>query len=216
MQLADAARMLSRHAAARPLTTALFAAVAFAAAGCQMSLPYAPRPSPRVQIVERRLAKNGQLHDFSHLGALVQGNPAAEAEARAYASATNVATVLDAVGVLTDLGGLGVVVGGAAARDRAAVTFGVTLALFGVDFMLFANSASSRAHDHVTNAVNIYNDGLPPEMFAPRAPWSVPALPSTTGTALPPAYAPAPGPWPTPAPAPAPVPSPAPPPAPAP
>ncbi len=202
--------MLSRRAPAHPLTTALLAAVAFAAAGCQISLPYTPRPSPRIQIVERRLAKNGQLHDFSHLGALVKGNPAAEGEARAYASAANVATALDVVGVLTDLSGLGVVIGGAAARDSSAVTFGVTLALLGVDFMLFANSASSQAHDHVTNAVNIYNDGLPPEVFAPRAPWSVPALPAAAGTALPPAYAPAPGPWPTPAPAPAPSPTPAP------
>ncbi len=111
-------------------------------------------------------------------------------------------------GVLTDLSGLGVVIGGAAARDQSAVTFGVTLALLGVDFMLFANSASNQARDHVTNAVNIYNDGLPPEALVPRAPWSVPPLPATMGTALPPAYAPAPGPWPTPAPAPAPGPAP--------
>lgn len=210
MQLADAARMLSRHAAARPLTTALFAAIAFAAAGCQISLPYTPRPSPRVQIVERRLAKNGQLHEFSDLGGLVKGNPAAEREARAYASEANVATAFNVVGFVTDLSGLGVIIGGASARDASAVTFGVSLALFGVDFMLLADSASNRAHDHVTNAVNIYNDGLPPEMFLPRAPWSVPALPSPTGTALPPAYAPAPGPWPVPSPAPVPEPSPSP------
>jgi hypothetical protein len=187
---ADAARMPARRATAHPLALALLAAVAFGAAGCQISLPYAPRPSPRVQIVERRLAKNGQLHDFSDLGALVQGNPAAEGEARAYASAANGATALNVVGFLTDLSGLGVLVGGAAARDNTAVTFGVALGLLGVDFMLLGDSASNRAHDHVTNAVNIYNDGLPQEELAPKAPWSVPALPSAPFT--PPAPLPSP------------------------
>lgn len=197
--------MLSRRATAHPLlTTVLLASVAHCAAGCQISLPYAPRPSPRVQIVERRLAKDGQLHDFSRLGALVQGNPAAEREARAYASVANAATALNTIGFLTDLGGLGTLIGGAAARDNTAVTAGLVLALIGADFLLFANNASDRAHDHVTNAVNLYNDGLPPEPLAPRPPWTVPALPTATSTApapppaLPTATSPAPAPPPAP------------------
>jgi len=175
--------MLSRRATAHSLPTVLLAAVAGCTAGCQLSLPYAPRPSPRVQIVERRLAKNGQRYDFRHLGALVQGNPAAEGEARAYASATTTATVLNTLGFLTDLGGLVVVIGGAAARDKTELAFGLTLSLIGANFGWFANSASDRARDHVTNAVNLYNDGLPPEALVPRAPAPVNALPLAPGAA---------------------------------
>ena len=177
--------MLSRHATAPPLPAVLLAAVAWCAAGCQLSLPYTPRPSPRVQIVERRLAKDGRFHDFSDLGALVQGNPAAENEARAYASAATGATALNAIGLLTDLGGLGVLLGGVGARDKSAVNVGLVLALFGTDFLLFANIASNGAHDHATNAVNLYNDGLPPEALAPKAPWSVPALPPVPSSTAP-------------------------------
>lgn len=172
------ARMLARSTFAHLIATLLLAAFAASAAGCQVSLPYAPRPSPRVQIVERRLMKDGGFHPLGEIGALVQGNPAAEVEARAYGSSATVATVLNTMGFVTDLGGLGLIAGGAGARDSSAVGFGLALALVGADFLLFGNIASDRARDHVTNAVNIYNDGLPPEVIAPKAPGSV--LPGTT------------------------------------
>jgi hypothetical protein len=174
MQRAITAPMLSRRATANPLTALLVAAIAGCTAGCQLSLPYAPRPSPRVQIVERRLAKDGQLHDMSHLGELVQGNQAAETEARAYATSDTVASVLNTMGFFTDLGGAGILVGGASAKDTTAVGFGLALALLGADFFLFGNIASNRAHDHVTNAVNRYNDDLPPEALVPKVPGAAP------------------------------------------
>lgn len=163
---------------ARPRATLVLAVVAACALGCQFTLPYTPRPSPRIQVAEGRLAKDGQLHDFSELGALVQGNPAAEREARAYKHATTGATVLDTIGVVTDLAGLVGVVGGAATRDHTALDVGLVLALCGVDFLLFGNLATRDAHRHLTNAASIYNDGLPPEALVAPGPWPVPAAPS--------------------------------------
>lgn len=189
------------------------ASAALLAQGACASTSYQPRPDGRIatalQDGSQVLAKDGEVYPYGADGLLqaVAGNPAAEEHARNYVSDMHIALAEELIG----LGALitGVIV--AAPRQDASgnnlpvsserQTAGGILGIAGLVAMIVASVQIGSAQAHFMDAVNIYNDGVPPRLppgYQPQSP--VPLPPAARQPAAPP-QPPPPEPQVTPAPA---------------
>jgi hypothetical protein len=212
--------------AMKPRISAWFALVASPlVTGCATT--YVPRPSPRVQVVAEgsslALVKDGRSYPFNRFGGgledAVQGNPQAEAEARSFRDKTISGFVLSTVGAVAAGVGAGVLVGNEVQANPSTTiqTISITSIIGGLVLSIVGGAIAGSAQPHLWNAINIYNDSLPPYPgWAPQqrpypgypAPAYAPPAYPPPAYAPPPTYAPQPAPAPVPVPAPAPVPPP--------
>ena len=162
----------------------------FPASGCSTS--YVPRPSPRVAVVMKggtpSYVRDGQFYAGGGFGGdfdkAVQGNPEAEAHARAYQDGM-LAGFLTSLGGAVSMGaGVGVLVADSKRSpddaSSSAQTAGLVLIAGGLAASIVSAVLFSNAQPHHWDAINIYNDGLPDSMGVPRppyAPYAVPPLP---------------------------------------
>jgi hypothetical protein len=189
--------------------------------GC--SSRYEPARSPRIVTV-MDAGTPTFVKDGEHIGAVgfggglaeaVHGNPRAEHEARVGHNLVVGGFVLDIAG-LTTLVGAEVALAQQHTTDRPS-GLPVVLALGGAVAIITGSILIIAGQPHIYDAVNLYNDGIEPQLrYAPPPVLLVPAPPAPLPTTplAPPVPAPAPAPSaPVPsAPAPAPPPLPAPPP----
>jgi hypothetical protein len=138
-------------------------AVVLATAGC--ATEYVPRTSHRISIVESggvaKVTRDSRTFGLWDLDQAVTGNPEAEAHARTYRHRTT-------AGIVGQIAGLGLIVGGVslAAGPSSSTTrrdVGSGLALGGVVAFVGAVVAVLSGVPHIYDAINSYNDGLPPE-----------------------------------------------------
>jgi hypothetical protein len=139
-------------------------AVVLTTAGC--ATEYVPRTSHRISIVESggiaKVIRDSRTFGLWDLDQAVTGNPEAEAHARTYRHRT-------AAGIVGQIAGLGLIAGGvslAAAAPSSSTTrrdVGSGLALGGVVALVGAFAAILSGPPHIYDAINIYNDGVPPE-----------------------------------------------------
>lgn len=180
-----------------------------ALAGC--GAVYPPRPSPRLAVVAEgasfTILKNGKAHPVGFLGGdldeVVRGNPRAEEEVSTFQKKSIAGFTFGILGSVATGAGAAVVVGNELSRsptDTPRIA-GLSLAIGGVVFALVGSMIQASAQKHMWNAINMYNDDLPP-------PWGFGA--SSRGAALPYGAPPSPAPAPF-APGYAPYPAPAPP-----
>ncbi len=189
--------MRTRHAL--PCAVALLAAPLLA--GCGASA-YTPRPSPRLAVTtddgSMVLTKNGRKYPFGPFGGeieeAVQGVPRAEEEARSYKSKLVTGFVLSTIGAVSAGVGAGILVDNELQPTPSTpVEIGsVTALVGGLVLSIVGGVVSGSAQPHLWNAINIYNDSLPPAypMYPawPQRP-AYPGYPAAPGYA-PPAYAP--------------------------
>jgi hypothetical protein len=144
-------------------------AIAFgftATLGCATS--YTPRPSHRISFTESglalRLTHDSQTFSIWDVDRAVVGNPRAEDRARTYKNRTTAGLILDA-------GGVGMIVGGAVleapANSPTRQREGGGLIILGLASITTAVALIMTGVPHLYDAVNIYNDGLPPEPPTP-------------------------------------------------
>lgn len=147
----------------------LVALAASCSAGCAPFRRYHPRPSPRIQITGRTLAKDGQEYQLGQIGWLVRGNAPAEHEARAFARKSDAGLAFAIVGIVLAAAGSGTTIGGLATKDKDAQIVGLGISVVSISTLVWAIALSNEARDHVTNAVNLYNDALPapPTLLVP-------------------------------------------------
>jgi hypothetical protein len=139
--------------------------------GCG-GVAYHPRPSPRLQVVAEgsgiALARDGRTYSIGMFGSgledAVKGNPRAEKEAASYQSKSIGGFVLGLVGSLGTAGGVGLLVGNELAQQpqtnlRVAA---FALSIGGILMGIAANVLTGSAQPHMWNAINMYNDDLPP------------------------------------------------------
>jgi hypothetical protein len=138
-------------------------AVVLTAAGC--ATEYVPRTSNRISLVESggvaKVTRDSQTFGLWNLDQAVTGNPEAEAHARTYRHRT-------AAGIVGEIAGLGLIAGGVslAAGQSVSTTrrdVGSGLALGGVVALVGAFVAILSGPPHIYDAINIYNDGVPPD-----------------------------------------------------
>jgi hypothetical protein len=133
--------------------------------GC--STAYMPRPSRRISLIESggalNLTRDSQTFGIWNVEQAVAGNPQAESEARAYTHHTAAGLILDFGGIA--LIGTGIGIGGqSVSSTRKDVSAGLVVG--GLVSITAAIALIVTGVSHLYDAVNIYNDGLPPE--APR------------------------------------------------
>lgn len=177
------------------------------AVGC--SSRYEPARSPRIVTV-MDAGTPTFVKDGEHIGAVgfgggladaVRGNPRAEHEAR-------VGHNLVVGGFILDIAGLGTLVGAEAALAQQRSTdrtsnVPVVLAIGGAAAIITGSILLIAGQPHIYDAVNLYNDGIDPQLrYAPPPMVLVPAPPFAPNAPPIAPTAPAPG---APAPAPAPV-----------
>lgn len=154
---------LSLHLTAALLVPAL--------AGCGATA-YHPRPSPRLQIVADGgsivLTRDGRTYPVGMFGSgledAVKGNERAEKEVSSYQSKTIGGFVLGLVGSLGSAGGVGLLVGNEVSNNpqnnlRIAA---IALSISGIVLSIAGNVLTGSAQPHMWNAINMYNDDLPP------------------------------------------------------
>jgi hypothetical protein len=133
---------------------------------------YEPAANPRVQIRgDGALVKDGKT--IKTLEEAVRGNPAAEAEARLASSSGLTGTVLM-------IGGPGILLGteiagyslsaGQKTLTPASVAVLLGGVVVGVGTLIAGAIAASNGDRHGRNAINRYNDGLPPSPCPPLPP----------------------------------------------
>jgi hypothetical protein len=132
--------------------------------GC--ATEYVPRTSHRVAIVQSggsaKFTRDAQTFGLWDLDQAVAGNPEAEAHARTFVHRT-------VAGLVVEVAGIGLIAGGASlatnapssSTTRRDVASG--LALGGVVALVGSFVAILSGVPHIYDAINIYNDGLPPE-----------------------------------------------------
>jgi hypothetical protein len=177
--------------------------------GCAST--YHPRPSPRIVMVPEggslALEKNGRVYSMGifsgGLSDAVQGNAQAEDEAASSQSKGVAGFVLSILGGVTVGTGAGILAYGCESNNNCNVSpalLATSISLFvgGIVMGIVSNSLYSSSRAHAYNAVNIYNDNLPPggEYGPPQHGWApqgyVPVVPGYAPP--PPAYAPPPPP----------------------
>jgi len=125
---------------------------------------YTPRESHHISFVEAggafKLTRDSQTFGIFDVDRAVAGNPKAESEARTYVHRTTAGLVADIVGV--GLLGTGIGVGGRTVSSTRR-DVGEGLVLGGVLSITAAAILVMTGLPHFYDAVNIYNDSLPPE-----------------------------------------------------
>ena len=140
----------------------LLAFVVVLTLGCATA--YTPRPSHRISFTESggafKLTRDSQSFGIWDVDRAVASNPRAESEARTYVHRT-------IPGLILDLAGVGLVVGGVELADWSASNtrrdVGASMVVGGVVSVAAALALLLTGLPHFYDAVNIYNDGLPPE-----------------------------------------------------
>lgn len=139
--------------------------VVIATFGCASSA-YTPRPSHRISFVasdgSAKLVRDSRTFGIWDLDQAVAGNPAAESNAHAFKQRT-------IGGLVLDIAGLGLVVGGltgvgevpSPSTTRRAVGYGV--AGGGLVGIIAALALVTSGTAHFYDAINIYNDSVPPD-----------------------------------------------------
>lgn len=186
-------------------TTALASAALLAHATCA-STSYTPRPDGRIATTledsRPTLVKDGKSYPAggASLKELVAGNPVAEEHARNYTSAMR-------FGIAEQLIGFGALLGGAIVAAPRQNDMGMSLpvseerqiagsvlAIGGLVAFIVSGIHLASAQAHFQDAINVYNDGVPPR-FAPPPGWHpvspVPLPPQPPPQAYPPPPQPA-------------------------
>ncbi|MFT3768102.1 MAG: hypothetical protein QM820_21845 [Minicystis sp.] len=142
-----------------------------ALAGCG-STAYRPHASPRLQVVSDggglALARDGETFSLGMFGSgledAVKGNARAEKEASSFQSKTVGGFVVGMLGSLASAGGAALLVGNELSQhpSSGARVGAISLAVGGVVATLVAALLQSSAKPHMWNAINMYNDDLPP------------------------------------------------------
>lgn len=132
--------------------------------GCA-DIIYQPAASPRIQIRgDGALVKDGEV--VTSFESAVRGSPVAEDEVRLAARDARTGTILNVVGTLGGLGtGIGSTVLFAATQEgpsplATGLLIGGGIASLGLT--IAGTFFSGKATKHRINAINFYNDGLPP------------------------------------------------------
>ena len=128
------------------------------------SSAYFPRPSHRVSFIESggavKLTRDSQSFSIWDADVAVAGNPTAEAEARTYVHHMSAGLLLDFAGL--GLIGTGAVIGGPSVSSTRK-DVGAGMVVGGCVSITVAIALLVTAWSHLYDAVNIYNDSLPPE-----------------------------------------------------
>ena len=173
------------------MTRALALATAVATAACASSI-YVPRADGRITMTASGVAlyrtKNGQRLEsgMTSLEQAVAGNPTAEQHARAYRRAMTVSLAFNIGGVLATIAGSIALVppespgGGTGDLSNQRAALGSGLLLAGLAAIITGTSYLTSAQAHEWDAINIYNDGLPPLAPAPVPPRAPSAVPPPT------------------------------------
>jgi|SRR5665213_1748575 hypothetical protein len=137
--------------------------VAIATFGCASSA-YAPRPSHRISFVgsagSTKLIRDSQTYGMWDLDRAVAGNPEAESNAQAFTHRTIGGLVLDIAGVGLIVGGVGV---GGFSPSTTHRPLGIGMAVGGLVGIMAALGLVTSGAAHFYDAINIYNDGVPPD-----------------------------------------------------
>ncbi len=138
--------------------------------GCATA--YMPRPNPRLQMVTDGgsvvLVKDGHPYSFNMFGGnleeAVAGNPRAEEEAHAFRTKTLTGFVLSTIGAVSAGVGTGFVVQNelSSSPSSSVRAASLTAAIGGLVVSIVGSAIGGSAQPHLWNAINIYNDGLPP------------------------------------------------------
>lgn len=130
--------------------------------GC--SSAYLPRPSHRISFIESggtvKLTRDSRSFSILDADQAVAGNPQAESAARTYTHRTSAGLILDLGGLA--LIGTGIGIGGPSTSSTRQ-DVGAGLVVGGVVSIAAAIALIISGTTHLYDAVNIYNDGLPPE-----------------------------------------------------
>jgi hypothetical protein len=142
--------------------SSILALLVAATFGC--SSAYVPRPSHRISFIESggavTLTRDSQTFGIRSVEQAVAGNPDAEFEARTYSHRTTTGLILDFAGLA--LLGTGIGLGGPyVSSTRQDVSAGLVVG--GAVSITVALALILTGVSHLYDAVNIYNDGLPPE-----------------------------------------------------
>jgi len=167
-------------------------------AGCGTAA-YHPRPSPRLSVVADggsiALARNGRTYPIGMFGSgledAVRGNPRAEKEVSSYQSKSIGGFVLGLTGSLGTAGGVALLVGNElAVQPRTGLRVAAfALSIGGVVMGIVANVLTGSAQPHMWNAINMYNDDLPPPYgFGAQYGQPQPQYPAPPGYGAPPRY----------------------------
>ncbi|HZL19070.1 MAG TPA: hypothetical protein VFG23_15135 [Polyangia bacterium] len=138
----------------------ILALVVLATFGCASA--YTPRPSHRISFIESggalKLTRDSQSFGIWDVDQAVASNPRAESEARTYIHRST-------AGLVLDVAGLGMVLTGAS-LGRPSTTrrdVGTGLVLGGLVTLTAALVLLATGASHFYDAVNIYDDGVPPD-----------------------------------------------------
>jgi hypothetical protein len=134
--------------------------VVLATFGCASA--YTPRPSHRISFIESggalKLTHDSQSFGLWDVDQAVASNPRAESEARTYVHRTT-------AGIVLDVAGLGMALTGASLGRSSTIRqdVGTGLVLGGLVTITAALVSLVTGATHFYDAVNIYNDGVPPD-----------------------------------------------------
>jgi hypothetical protein len=160
---------------------ALASAASLAHAACA-STSYTPRPDGRIAMTledsRPTLVKDGKSYPAggAALRELVAGNPAAEEHARSYSASVRFGVIEQVVGFGAIIAGVIVAaphqdeMGMSMPASAARQTTGAILGIAGLVAILVSGVHLTSAQAHFQDAINIYNDGVPPR-FAPPPGW---------------------------------------------
>jgi hypothetical protein len=164
--------MLERTARFPLVVIAAGAALASLGATACGPMSYVPKPSPRIQVMSQgssfAFVRDGRPFKLGPLGGgldeVVRGNPRAEEEARSFETKTTSGFVFSILGAASAGAGSGLFVANELSNSPSRTMTGVSLALLGsgLVFALVGSVVMANATPHIWNAVNIYNDSLPP------------------------------------------------------
>jgi hypothetical protein len=166
-----------------------------------------PRPSPRIQIIQRAgtpaYVRDGQVFEGGLFGGdlegAVRGNPAAEAHAKAFKTGMIGGFITSILGSAAGVGGAFVLIGndmdkslGGGGGDPSTRTLGAALVVSGAAAYITGLVLMFNAQPHLWDAINVYNDGLPqPWMYPPAPAWGPPPVGYPPPAVAPPPVAPA-------------------------
>jgi hypothetical protein len=144
-------------------------AIAATASGCTSS--YLPRPGPRLSLAMEdgsyAYVRDGQKFEGGLFGGQIEeavhGNPEAEEYAREYKTGMITGFTTSVLGAVGAGAGLGLSIGDAAQPNGPSPWTGLGIACVGAAVELIGAIIELNALPHVFDAVNAYNDGLPPQ-----------------------------------------------------
>ena len=148
-------------------------------AGCG-GAGYRPQTSPRLQVVadggSLALMRDGHTYSVGMFGSgledAVRGNARAEKEVASYQAKSVGCFVVGILGSLASAGGAGLLIGNELSNrpSDGARAGAISLTIGGVVASIVASVIASSAQPHLWNAINMYNDDLPPPWGFSRQP----------------------------------------------